>query len=67
MEQEIKKPTTTQEEYFFPGGTEYLPTTIIASSRAEAEKEWQRVRASTGQPTQSTPKTEEEIITKKNK
>lgn len=64
MEQENKKPITTPEAYFFPGGTEYLPTTITASSRAEAEKEWERVRVSTEQPTQSTPKTEE-IITKK--
>lgn len=63
MEQENKKPTITPtpEAFFFAGGTEYLPVTILAISREAAEAEWKKTR----QPTQSTTKTEPEIISSK--
>jgi hypothetical protein len=34
------------EEFFFSGGLEYLPQTILAEGREEAEKIWQETRKS---------------------
>lgn len=62
MQDATKKPTTqTQEEFFFPGGLEFLPITIRAKTREEAEAEYikQRVpvESAAPQPTDTTPKT----------
>lgn len=37
------------EEYFFPGGMEYVPITIRASSRVEAEQKWKEERVRVGE------------------
>lgn len=53
--------TSNKEEFFFPGGLEFLPITIRATSREEAEAEYikQRVpvESAASQPTDTTPKT----------
>lgn len=36
----------TKEEFFFAGGLEYLPQTIVAESREEAERTWLETRKS---------------------
>jgi len=36
------------EEYFFSGGLEFLPITVIASSREEAEEKWKAARIPVG-------------------
>ena len=50
-EDEIKEKGIA-EEYFFSGGTEYLPQTITAKSKEEAEKEWLQIRKKVEQETQ---------------
>ena len=32
------------QEFFFSGGLEYKPITVLARNRQEAEAEWERVR-----------------------
>lgn len=38
------------EEYFFSGGQEYLPQTIRADSKEEAEKVWEETRKKVDEP-----------------
>lgn len=38
------------QEYFFSGGQEYLPQTIRADSREEAEKLWKESRVKVEKP-----------------
>ncbi len=38
------------QEFHFSGGGEYLPQTIRASTREEAEKEWLKTRVPVGKP-----------------
>lgn len=33
-----------EQEYFFSGGMEYLPQSVKAKSREEAEREWFQIR-----------------------
>ena len=42
----------TKEEFFFAGGLEYLPQTVVAESREEAEKIWLETRKSRTEPLQ---------------
>lgn len=42
-EMSVKK-AGTEIEFFFSGGTEYIPQTIRAKSREEAEKQWLQTR-----------------------
>lgn len=41
--------TKAQEEYFYPGGGEYEPATVTASSQAEADKQWEKSRIKSNQ------------------
>lgn len=41
--------TKVQEEYFYPGGGEYEPATVLASSQAEADKQWEKSRIKSNQ------------------
>ena len=34
--------TKTEENYFFPGGQEFMPMTVKAANREEAEKVWEK-------------------------
>jgi len=36
------------QEFHFPGGLEFKPTTIVANSREEAEKIWLKQRIKVG-------------------
>lgn len=36
------------EEFFFPGGTEYLPQTVIAESSQQAEEIWHKTKVPVG-------------------
>lgn len=38
----------SKEEFHFGGGGEYHPLTITATSRQEAEKEWEKTRVKVG-------------------
>jgi hypothetical protein len=38
------KKNNSLEEFHFSGGGEYIPMTILATDRAEAEKEWEQKR-----------------------
>lgn len=42
-------PAPIEEEYFFSGGLEFIPITVKATSREEAEKKWITVRVPTDQ------------------
>lgn len=39
----------TKQEYFFSGGQEYLPQTIRADSKEEAESLWKESRKKVGE------------------
>jgi hypothetical protein len=41
-EPEVKNKSAKVEEYFFPGGTEYVPMTVPAESFEEAKKVYER-------------------------
>lgn len=41
MAGEVKSNKT---EYFFAGGSEYLPCTVLAADPQEAEEQWKKVR-----------------------
>ncbi len=43
---QAKNKEVKKEEFFFAGGLEYLPQTITAESREEAEKIWFETRKS---------------------
>jgi hypothetical protein len=45
-----KEEVKTKQEYFFSGGQEYLPQTIRADSREEAEKLWEGSRVKVDKP-----------------
>jgi hypothetical protein len=38
------KAQNSLQDFFFSGGTEYLPMTVQSGSREEAEKEWEKNR-----------------------
>ena len=38
------KAEAREEEYFFSGGAEFVPVTVKAKSREEAEEKWKQVR-----------------------
>jgi hypothetical protein len=46
QEKEVKNkaPEPQEEEFFFPGGQEYLPCTIKAKSRQEAEEKYNQIK-----------------------
>jgi hypothetical protein len=60
MSKDPKKPHTDEtstepkgkatEQYFFPGGGEYLPVSIEATSQEEALKKYEEIRVSTTPP-----------------
>ncbi len=45
-----KEDVKNKQEYFFSGGQEYLPQTIRADSREEAEKLWEGSRVKVDKP-----------------
>ena len=44
VHQEIEESFLVENEYHFPGGGEYYPVTVKASSVEEATAEWEKVR-----------------------
>jgi len=44
MQQADAKTKTELQSYHFPGGGEYEPMTVSASSREEAEQKWRETR-----------------------
>ena len=50
-----------EQEFHFAGGMEYLPQTVKAKSREEAEKHWEATRVKVDRPEVARPEPAEEI------
>ena len=55
------KGSEQEQEFHFAGGMEYLPQTVKAKSREEAEKVWEATRVKVDRPEVTKPQPAEEV------